>query len=105
LTGTTGHPLIIALSPYTTLFLSEDIDLSATGTLTSADIDNGATATWSIQGSASGTYGSLALSGNTGQWTYTLANGTNGVSSAVQNRRAHESTTDSYRARVTASNC
>src|SRR5204863_1120443 len=64
-------------------------------------IDNGATATWSIQGSASGTYGSLALSGNTGQWTYTLANGTNGVSSAVQNLAQGESVTDSFTVRVT----
>ena len=32
--------------------VKEDSDLSATGTLTLADIDNGATATWTIEGGA-----------------------------------------------------
>jgi VCBS repeat-containing protein len=44
---------------------------SATGTLTSTDVDRGATATWS--GSASGTYGSFGMAAN-GRWTYTLDN-------------------------------
>ncbi|MBR0712318.1 beta strand repeat-containing protein, partial [Bradyrhizobium liaoningense] len=44
---------------------------SATGTLTSMDVDAGATATWS--GSAAGSYGSFAI-GADGSWTYTLDN-------------------------------
>src|SRR4029077_20083083 len=34
-------------------------DADATGTLSATDVDSGATQTWSIQGSSSGTYGSL----------------------------------------------
>src|SRR5437660_10629590 len=52
--------------PYTTLFRS------ASGTLTSSDVDHGATATWS--GSASSTYGAFAINAATGAWTYTLDN-------------------------------
>lgn len=82
--------------------MKEDTDLSATGTLTSADIDITATATaWSIEGSATGTYGSLALTGNTGVWTCTLANGTNGTASAVQNLAAGETVEDTFTVRVT----
>src|SRR5206468_2317785 len=45
---------------------------SASGTLTSSDVDSGATATWS--GSATGTYGAFAINASTGIWTYTLDN-------------------------------
>jgi VCBS repeat-containing protein len=45
---------------------------SATGTLTSLDVDTGASATWS--GDAAGTYGSFAIDPTTGAWTYTLDN-------------------------------
>ena len=66
-----------------------------------AVIDNGATATWSIQGSETGNYGGLALNGNTGEWTYTLANGSNGVDGAVQTLAAGETVTDTFTVRVT----
>ena len=45
---------------------------SATGTLTSSDVDNGATAAWS--GDAPGMYGSISIDAVTGAWTYTLDN-------------------------------
>jgi VCBS repeat-containing protein len=45
---------------------------SATGRLTSLDVDTGASATWS--GDAAGTYGSFAIDPTTGAWTYTLDN-------------------------------
>src|SRR5207249_1725837 len=45
---------------------------SASGTLTSSDVDSGATATWS--GNATGTYGAFAINASTGVWTYTLDN-------------------------------
>src|SRR5207247_1873760 len=45
---------------------------SASGTLTSSDVDAGATATWS--GNATGTYGAFAINASTGVWTYTLDN-------------------------------
>ncbi|WP_417683881.1 tandem-95 repeat protein [Roseibium sp.] len=43
---------------------------SATGTLTSSDVDQSATASWS--GDAAGDYGSFAIDPATGEWTYTL---------------------------------
>ena len=100
-TGTNDLPVISFASGNAAGSVTEDTTLSATGTLTSSDIDNGATATWSIASSSTGTYGALALDGNTGTWTYTLANGTNGTSSVVQNLAAGESVTDSFTVRVT----
>ena len=47
----------------------EDGTLTDTGSLTALDVDTGATQTWSIQGASTGTYGSLALTGNSGTWT------------------------------------
>ena len=47
---------------------------SITGTLTATDVDAGATQVWSLQGSPSTTYGTLALDASTGIWTYTLDN-------------------------------
>src|SRR5207249_10817629 len=45
---------------------------SASGTLTSSDVDADHTAAWS--GSATGTYGAFAINATTGIWTYTLDN-------------------------------
>src|SRR5204862_8347765 len=73
--GTNDDPVISGTANNAADLVKEDIDLSATGTLTSADIDNGATATWSIQGSASGTYGSLALRIGRASCRDRLANG------------------------------
>jgi VCBS repeat-containing protein len=101
ITGTNDDPVISGTADNAADAVTEDTDLTATGTLTSADIDNGATATWSIEGSATGTYGSLALNGNSGEWTYTLANGTDGTSSVVQNLAAGETVTDTFTVRVT----
>ena len=44
---------------------------SATGTLTSTDVDSKATATWSLDKIA-GTYGNISIDSTTGKWTYTL---------------------------------
>ncbi|WP_095082316.1 VCBS domain-containing protein [Pseudomonas sp. Irchel s3h17] len=70
--------------------VQEDTKLTVNGQFSSADIDHDATATWSIAGTDTGTYGSIAVD-NTGKWSYTLANGTNGVASAVQSLKAGES--------------
>jgi VCBS repeat-containing protein len=96
--GTNDNPVISGVASGTA---EEDVILTATGTLTSADVDNGATATWSIQGSATGTYGSLALVGNSGEWVYTLNNGTDGVASAVQSLAEGQTVTDTFTVRVT----
>ncbi|MGF6093214.1 VCBS domain-containing protein, partial [Pseudomonas sp. 18173] len=55
--------------------VQEDTTLSVSGQFSSTDIDHDATATWSIAGSNTGTYGAIAVD-SSGQWTYTLANGT-----------------------------
>src|SRR5258705_488039 len=61
------------LFPYTTLFRSTVVagTATATGTLTSSDVDDGATATWS--GSASGALGSFEIT-TAGVWTYKIEN-------------------------------
>ena len=58
--------------------VQEDVTLTFTGDLDSTDVDNGATAEWSVANSA-GTYGSLAVDGSTGTWTYTLDNNATNV--------------------------
>ena len=48
---------------------------SISGQLSASDVDTGATETWSIEGTPSTTYGSLAITDTvTGAWTYTLDN-------------------------------
>ncbi|WP_339527750.1 VCBS domain-containing protein, partial [Pseudomonas sp. EL_65y_Pfl2_R96] len=70
--------------------VQEDTTLSVSGQFSSTDIDHDATASWSINGSPTGTYGSIAVD-STGQWTYTLANGSDGIASVVQSLKAGES--------------
>ena len=47
---------------------------TATGTLSVSDVDASATRTWSLQGTPSTTYGTMALDVSTGTWTYSLDN-------------------------------
>ena len=68
---------------------------SATGALTSGDVDNGATATWS--GNAAGTYGAFAIDPATGVWSYTLDN----ASPATDALAEGQSETESFTATVT----
>ncbi|BAV73486.1 outer membrane adhesin like protein [Pseudomonas chlororaphis subsp. aurantiaca] len=90
ITGSNDAP-VLSFAPGNDLgAVQEDITLSVSGQFSSTDIDHDAAATWSINGSPTGTYGSIAVDG-TGQWTYTLANGTDGVASAVQSLKAGES--------------
>ncbi|WP_458371196.1 VCBS domain-containing protein [Pseudomonas fluorescens] len=79
--------------------VQEDTKLSVTGQFSSADIDHDATATWSIAGTDTGIYGSIAVD-NTGKWTYTLANGTNGVASAVQSLKSGETHNEVFSVQV-----
>ncbi|MDR7109947.1 VCBS domain-containing protein, partial [Pseudomonas frederiksbergensis] len=89
-TGSNDAPVLSFASGNDAGNVQEDTTLSVSGQFSSSDIDHAATATWSIAGSNTGTYGSIAVD-STGQWTYTLANGTNGVASAVQSLQAGES--------------
>ncbi|WP_223488343.1 VCBS domain-containing protein [Pseudomonas sp. A-RE-19] len=98
-TGSNDAPVLSFASGNDAGAVQEDTTLSVSGQFSSADIDHAATATWSINGSATGTYGSIAVD-STGQWTYTLANGTDGVASAVQSLKAGESHDEVFSVRV-----
>ncbi|WDH54757.1 VCBS domain-containing protein [Pseudomonas chlororaphis] len=89
-TGSNDAPVLSFATGNDAGAVKEDTTLSVSGQFSSTDIDHTATATWSIAGSNTGTYGSIAVN-STGQWTYTLANGTDGVASAVQSLKAGES--------------
>ena len=71
----------------------------ATGTLTSYDVDNGSSATWTVDGGASstGTYGSLAITSG-GVWTYTLDNSLTATQALKEGQTA---ATETFTARVT----
>ncbi|WP_454875961.1 VCBS domain-containing protein [Pseudomonas farris] len=89
-TGTNDAPVLSFATGNDAGTVKEDTTLSVSGQFSSADIDHAATATWSIAGTNTGTYGSIAVD-STGKWTYTLANGTDGVASAVQSLKVGES--------------
>ncbi|WP_218190695.1 VCBS domain-containing protein, partial [Pseudomonas sp. R37(2017)] len=89
-TGSNDAPVLSFATGNDAGAVQEDTALSVSGQFSSTDIDHDATATWSIAGANIGTYGSIAVD-NSGQWTYTLANGTDGVASAVQSLKAGES--------------
>ncbi|PMZ69425.1 beta strand repeat-containing protein, partial [Pseudomonas sp. FW305-70] len=99
LTGSNDAPVLSFATGNDAGAVQEDIKLSVSGQFSSADIDHDATATWSINGSPTGTYGSIAVD-NSGQWTYTLANGTDGVASAVQSLKAGESHNEVFSVQV-----
>ncbi|PBJ01930.1 S-layer family protein [Pseudomonas sp. ACN5] len=99
LTGSNDAPVLSFATGNDAGAVQEDIKLSVSGQFSSADIDHDATATWSINGSPTGTYGSISVD-NSGQWTYTLANGTDGVASAVQSLKAGESHNEVFSVQV-----
>ncbi|MBV7550346.1 VCBS domain-containing protein [Pseudomonas sp. PDM26] len=99
LTGTNDAPVLSFATGNEAGAVQEDTTLSVNGQFSSADIDHDATATWTINGASTGTYGSIAVD-NTGKWTYTLANGTDGVASAVQSLKAGESHNDVFTVQV-----
>ncbi|MGY3256462.1 VCBS domain-containing protein [Pseudomonas chlororaphis] len=90
ITGSNDAPVLSFATGNDAGAVKEDTTLSVSGQFSSTDIDHAATATWSIAGANTGAYGSIAVN-STGQWTYTLANGTDGVASAVQSLKAGES--------------
>ncbi len=89
--GTNDVPVITSMTQSGSV--KEDGTLTATGTVTSSDVDNGATATYS--GNATGSYGSFAVAANTGVWTYTLAN------AAHQNLAEGETKSETFKVTVT----
>ncbi|GLO50690.1 adhesin [Pseudomonas putida] len=98
-TGSNDAPVLSFATGNDAGAVQEDTTLSVSGQFSSTDIDHDATATWSINGSPTGTYGSIAVD-NSGQWTYTLANGSDGVASAVQSLKAGESHNEVFTVQV-----
>ena len=74
----------------------DDGTATATGTLSVSDTDTGATKTWSLQGTPSSTYGTMAIVSDTGIWTYTLDN----TKAATQALREGDTVTQSYTVRA-----
>jgi len=66
------------------------------GQLSASDVDHNASKTWSIQGTPSTTYGSIAIDSH-GKWTYSL----NNALSSTQALAEGETVTQTYTARVT----
>ncbi|WP_094798968.1 VCBS domain-containing protein, partial [Bordetella genomosp. 5] len=88
--GTNDAP---TLSGQLTGSVTEDGVQSATGQLQTRDVDTSDTHTYSVVGSATGTYGAFAVDAN-GKWTYTLDN------AAAQVLKAGESVQETYTVRV-----
>jgi VCBS repeat-containing protein len=100
ITGTNDVPVISFVAGNDAGAVKEDTIQTVSGVLTATDADTTAVLTWSIDDSV-GAYGSLALAGNSGNWTYTLANGTNGTASEVQSLKQGQTETDSFTVIVT----
>ncbi|NDC35810.1 MAG: hypothetical protein EBZ51_10645, partial [Synechococcaceae bacterium WB9_2_112] len=69
---------------------------SVSGTLSATDLDSGATRSWSIAGTPSTTYGTIAIN-SSGVWTYNLDN----TLAATQALREGQQVNQTYTARVT----
>lgn len=83
----------------TTGSVSEDDVLQVSGSLSATDVDLSDTLSWSVSGSAVGTFGSFAIDTD-GNWNYTL----NNDSDAVQDLDDGASATDSFDAIVSDGN-
>ena len=104
LNGTNDAPVISAMSTIAgtvtetgTGLTAPATPVTATGTLVATDPDTGDTLTWSITGNATGTYGSLSLTG--ADWTYTL----NDSLAATQALVTGQTQTETFTLRVTDS--
>jgi len=95
-TGTNDAPVITNAESQLLGSVKEDDSLSISGQLSASDVDHGASQTWSVQNSAVGTYGSIAVDAATGQWTYTLNNNADNVQALA----AGESHDESFTIRV-----
>src|SRR4029079_2816182 len=91
ITGTNDAPVITSGAQAGAV--QEDGTLTASGQVTSSDVDHGATATYS--GDATGSYGSFVVDAATGVWTYTLDN------AAHQDLAQGESHTETFTVTVT----
>ena len=105
--GTNDVPVVsndaAALAGSVTEAVSED-DGSAvagtstvSGTLSATDVDDSASQTWTIEGTPSTTYGTIAIAAETGVWTYSLDNSLDATEALDEG----DVVTETYTARVT----
>ncbi|HEY0886921.1 MAG TPA: VCBS domain-containing protein [Ramlibacter sp.] len=71
ITGTNDGPVVTNTAEELVGSVQEDGPLTASGQLSASDVDHNATQTWTVEGSASGGYGSIAVDAS-GRWIYTL---------------------------------
>ena len=97
-TGVNDAPILTPGGDTTGTVDEDGVDAPTTvsGDLDSTDVDNGATAAWSVQGGGAGVYGDLSVDAS-GTWTYTLNNG----AANVQALAANESHNDVFMVVVT----
>ena len=89
ITGTNDGPVITSSAQSGDV--AEDGTLVASGQVTSSDVDHGATAAYS--GDAAGAYGAFAVNAATGEWTYTVNNGSDAVQSLADGETQSETFT------------
>ena len=90
----------VALSNDGTAVVAVDGISTVSGQLSAEDVDAGAVLKWSIDHSASTTYGTISIDPDSGQWTYSLDNSFD----ATQALKDGESITETFTARVTDEN-
>lgn len=73
ITGTNDGPVVTNTTQELVGAVQEDGPLTASGQLSASDVDHDATQTWTVEGAATGSYGSIAVDANA-RWTYTLDN-------------------------------
>ena len=79
---------------------TEDVVPGASGRVTASDVDNGDHLHFAVLGSGVGTFGSLAVNGTTGVWTYALDDGLAGVQALAKGESRVESFTEIGREHV-----
>ena len=70
---------------------------TVSGTLSATDVDDSASQTWTIEGTPSTTYGTIAIAAETGVWTYSLDNSLDATEALDEG----DVVTETYTARVT----
>ncbi|WP_425319722.1 VCBS domain-containing protein [Shewanella xiamenensis] len=71
--GTNDAPVISAVTGTSGSITEDSATTTTSGTLTASDVDAGSHLAWSIANTV-GTYGSVAIDADSGQWTYTIDN-------------------------------
>ncbi|SMP35994.1 VCBS repeat-containing protein [Shimia sagamensis] len=90
--GTNDEPVISTVSYDNDTVTEDGAVQSASGAVVASDVDKNDTLTYSVVGSSTGFYGTLALDPNTGTWSYVLDN----TSAAVQALAAGQTVVETF---------